>query len=239
MRPPAARRLLRIAFALVAASTALRPGFGRDPYEKLREAMVRDQIEARGIKNPDVLRVMRMTPRHEFVPEELRRSAYEDRPLPIGYGQTISQPYIVAYMTEALEVARTHKVLEIGTGSGYQAAVLAPLAAQVFTIEIVPELAQSAARKLARYDNVRVRLGDGYKGWPEEAPFDRIMLTAAPPEIPQTLIDQLKPGGKLIAPVGRSPWSQELVLVEKTREGKIRRRSLIPVMFVPMVPGKP
>jgi len=239
MTPTAARRLLRIAFALLAVSAAPWPGVGRDPYEKLREAMVRDQIEARGIRNPDVLRVMRLTPRHEFVPEELRRSAYEDRPLPIGYGQTISQPYIVAYMTEALEVAKTHKVLEIGTGSGYQAAVLAPLAAQVFTIEIVPELAQSAAKKLARYDNVRVRLGDGYKGWPEEAPFDRIMLTAAPPEIPQTLIDQLRAGGKLIAPVGRSPWSQELVLVEKSKEGKIRRRSLIPVMFVPMVPGKP
>lgn len=238
MRPLAARFAPRLALAALAAIGALRPGFPQDPYEKLREAMVRDQIEARGIRNPDVLRVMRMTPRHEFVPEEIRRSAYEDRPLPIGYGQTISQPYIVAYMTEALDVARTHKVLEIGTGSGYQAAVLAPLAAQVFTIEIVPELAASAAKKLARYTNVKVRQGDGYKGWPEEAPFDRIMLTAAPPEIPQALIDQLRPGGKLIAPVGRSPWSQELVLVEKNKEGKIRRRSLIPVMFVPMVPGK-
>jgi protein-L-isoaspartate(D-aspartate) O-methyltransferase len=210
----------------------------QDPFERRREAMVREQIEARGVKNPDVLRVMRMTPRHEFVPDEIRASAYEDRPLPIGYGQTISQPYIVAFMTEALDVQKTHKVLEIGTGSGYQAAVLAQLAAHVFTIEIVPELAASARQKLARYQNVTVRHGDGYLGWPEEAPFDRIMLTAAPPEIPQPLLDQLKPGGKLLAPVGRSPWNQELVLVEKTQDGRLRRRSLLPVMFVPMVRGK-
>ncbi len=224
---------------LAAASLAPSAARAQDPFERQREAMVRDQIEARGVKNPDVLRVMRMTPRHEFVPEEIRASAYEDRPLPIGYGQTISQPYIVAFMTEALDVRKTHKVLEIGTGSGYQAAVLAALAAHVYTIEIVPELAASARQKLTRYKNVTVRHGDGYLGWPEEAPFDRIMLTAAPPEIPRTLLDQLKPGGKLLAPVGRSPWNQELVLVEKSADGKLRRRSLLPVMFVPMVRGRP
>lgn len=231
-------RPYRFGLALIGALLAALPARVEDPYQRQREAMVRDQIEARGIKNPDVLRVMRMTPRHEFVPEEIRPSAYEDRPQPIGYGQTISQPYIVAFMTEALDVDKSHKVLEIGSGSGYQAAVLAPLARHVYTIEIVPELAAWAKEKLARYKNVTVRLGDGYKGWPEEAPFDRIMLTAAPPEIPQTLLDQLKPGGKLLAPVGRSPWSQELVLAEKTKDGKIRRRSILPVMFVPMVPGR-
>lgn len=210
----------------------------QDPYKTRREAMVRDQIMARGIRDPDVLRVMRETPRHEFVPPSLREQAYEDHPLPIGYGQTISQPYIVALMTEKLDVDKSHKVLEIGTGSGYQAAVLAPLVKHVYTIEIVPELAEQAKKRLAKYPNVTVRHGDGYEGWPEEAPFDRIILTAAPPEIPQSLIDQLKPGGKLLAPVGRSPWSQELVLIEKRPDGKLRRKSILPVVFVPMVKGK-
>lgn len=217
----------------------LAPAFGQEAYEAQREQMVREQIEARGISDPDVLRVMRTTPRHLFVPERLRSQAYEDHPLPIGYGQTISQPYIVAFMTQTLDVGKSHKVLEIGTGSGYQAAVLAPLVAHVYTIEIVPELAASAKSKLARYKNVTVRHGDGYKGWPEQAPFDRIILTAAPPEVPKTLIEQLKPGGKLLAPVGRTPFTQELVLVEKTETGKTRERSVLPVVFVPMVRGGP
>ena len=224
-----------IAALLVAAALA---ATAQDEFRAEREAMVRTQIEARGIRDGDVLRAMRETPRHEFVPPDVRAYAYHDQPLPIGYGQTISQPYIVAFMTEELAVEKNDRVLEIGTGSGYQAAVLAPLVAHVYTIEIVPELAKAARAKLARYDNVTVRQGDGYKGWPEQAPFDRIILTAAPPEIPQALLDQLKPGGKLLAPVGESSWSQELVLVEKDAGGNLRRTSLLPVRFVPMVPGK-
>jgi protein-L-isoaspartate(D-aspartate) O-methyltransferase len=183
---------------------------------------------------------MRATPRHLFVPEAMRPQAYQDTPLPIGYGQTISQPYIVAVMTELLEPAKTQKVLEIGTGSGYQAAVLSPLVGRVFSIEIVPELAQRSADllKTLGYANVTVRQGDGYLGWPAEAPFDRIILTAAPPEIPKALLDQLKPGGKLVAPVGASALDQELVVIDKGSDGKIRRRSVFPVRFVPMVrPG--
>jgi protein-L-isoaspartate(D-aspartate) O-methyltransferase len=209
-----------------------------DPYAVQRERMVREDLQARDVRDPAVLRAMRETPRHEFVPKEIRKMAYADQPLPIGHGATISQPYIVAIMTQMLEPSKEHKVLEIGTGSGYQAAVLSPLVREVYTIEIVPELAQSASRDLKRlgYSNVTVRAGDGYKGWPEEAPFDRIILTAAPPELPQALIDQLAPGGKLVAPVGRG--YQELIVIDKTSDGKIRRRKSIPVRFVPMVPGK-
>ena len=219
---------------LLVATAVLVFGAG-DPYQAQREYMVRHDIQARGVTDKDVLAAMRATPRHLFVPEALRAEAYRDSPLPIGHGQTISQPYIVAFMTETLDVRKSHKVLEIGTGSGYQAAILAQLAGHVYTMEIIPELAEVARRRLARYKNVTVRVGDGYQGWPEEAPFDRIMLTAAPPEIPQTLIDQLAPGGKLLAPVGRSVWGQELVLVEKTADGKLHRKSVLPVMFVPMV----
>jgi protein-L-isoaspartate(D-aspartate) O-methyltransferase len=164
--------------------------------------------------------------------------AYADQPLPIGHNATISQPYIVAIMTQLLEPSKEQRVLEIGTGSGYQAAVLSPLVREVYTIEIVPELAKSADQALNRlgYKNITVRQGDGYKGWPEKAPFDRIILTAAPPELPQALIDQLAPGGRLVAPVGRA--YQELVVIDKTEDGKLRRRRSIPVRFVPMVPGK-
>jgi len=206
-----------------------------DPYSAARERMVRLDIEARGIRNPEVLRVMRSTPRHLFVPPALQADAYADRPLSIGYGATISQPYIVALMTELIEPSSAHRVLEIGTGSGYQAAVLAQLVKQVYTIEIVPELAQSAGETLARlgYANVTVRQGDGYQGWPEAAPFDRIVITAAPPEVPQTLIDQLAPGGRLVAPVG-SGWAQDLILLEKKADGTTRRTLLAPVIFVPM-----
>jgi protein-L-isoaspartate(D-aspartate) O-methyltransferase len=212
-----------------------------DQWTAPREHMVRTQIEERGVRDPNVLRAMRSVPRHLFMPEAVRPLAYEDNAVPVGYGQTISQPYIVGFMTEALRPSRSDRVLEIGTGSGYQAAVLSLLARDVYSIEIVPELARSAAAILAKlgYNNVTVRLGDGYQGWPEKAPFDRIIVTAAPPEIPQALIDQLKPGGRLLAPVGDSPLSQELIVVEKTRDGRITRHSVLPVRFVPMVHGTP
>jgi protein-L-isoaspartate(D-aspartate) O-methyltransferase len=212
-----------------------------EPYQAERERMVRDQIEARGISRPDVLRAIRSTPRHLFVPELLRPQAYQDRALPIGSGQTISQPYVVALMTELLEPSKRQKVLEIRTGSGYQAAVLAALVGHVFTIEIVPELAQSAAavRERLGIRNVTVRYGDGYQGWTEKAPFDRIVLTAAPPEIPQSLVDQLRPGGRMVAPVGDSLFVQSLVVVNKLADGSVRKRSVIPVAFVPMVREKP
>ncbi|RPI08185.1 MAG: protein-L-isoaspartate(D-aspartate) O-methyltransferase [Acidobacteriales bacterium] len=211
-----------------------------DAYQQPRERMVSDQIEARNVRNPAVLRAMRATPRHLFVPESMRSMAYLDQPLPIGSGQTISQPYIVALMTDLLQPDKSHKVLEIGTGSGYQAAVLSPLVKQVCSIEIVPELARVSAALLKKlgYNNVIVRQGDGYAGWPEEAPFDRIILTAAPEKVPQALLDQLKPGGKLVAPVGKTSFTQELVLMEKGRDGRIRERSVLPVRFVPMVRGR-
>jgi protein-L-isoaspartate(D-aspartate) O-methyltransferase len=210
-----------------------------DPQGAARERMVREQIEARGVKNPAVLRALRATPRHLFVPEDLRAHAHEDRPLPIGYGQTISQPYIVALMTELLEPRPTHRVLEIGTGCGYQAAVLAGLVKELYSIEIVPELAREAAARLRPlgYANVTVLAGDGYRGWPEHAPFDRILLTAAPPKVPQALLDQLAPGGKLVAPEGAGD-DQHLVIFEKRPDGKLSRRVSIPVRFVPMVPGR-
>jgi protein-L-isoaspartate(D-aspartate) O-methyltransferase len=209
-----------------------------DPYTADRERMVREQIESRGIRGLELLRVLRATPRHLFVPIASRSMAYDDHPVPIGYEATISQPYIVALMTDLLAPGKTDRVLEIGTGSGYQAAVLSQLAQQVYTIEIVPELAKSAQRILSDlgYRNVTVRQGDGYKGWPEQAPFDGIMLTAAPPEVPQALIDQLGNGGRLVAPVGLG-WNQELVLIEKDGNGRIRRRSAGGVVFVPMRSG--
>jgi protein-L-isoaspartate(D-aspartate) O-methyltransferase len=209
----------------------------QDPFQAERERMVRDQMASRGIGKPEVLKAMRDAPRHLFMPAKVRSLAYKDHPVPIGYGQTISQPYIVAFMTETLDVRKEHRVLEIGTGSGYQAAVLSVLAGEVYTIEIVGELARSSAETLKTlgYKNAFVREGDGYKGWPEKAPFDRIILTAAPPELPEALIKQLKPGGKLLAPVGRSTLDQEIVLVTKAADGKITTRSVLPVRFVPMV----
>lgn len=227
----------RIVFWLAAA---LLSGAQDQTYYAQRTRMVREQIADRGIKDPAVLKAMRETPREQFLPPALRELAYEDRPLPIGYGQTISQPYIVALMTEVLDVKKDQRVLEIGTGSGYQAAILSPLAKEVYTIEIVPELAKAASATLNRlgYKNVMVREGDGYKGWPEKAPFDRIILTAAPPELPKALTDQLKPGGKLLAPVGDRASVQELSLVEKTADGKLRTRPVAPVRFVPMVQPK-
>jgi protein-L-isoaspartate(D-aspartate) O-methyltransferase len=210
-----------------------------DPYAAKRETMVRDHLQARDIQDTRVLKAMRAVHRHEFVPANVREMAYEDHPLPIGNGQTISQPYIVALMTQLLEVSKDHRVLEIGTGSGYQAAVLSVLAREVYSIEIVVSLAKesSGTLKRLRYNNVTVRQGNGYLGWPEQAPFDRVIVTAAPPELPQVLLDQLKPGGKLVAPVGRNVFSQELRVWEKGTDGKVRSRSVIPVRFVPMVDG--
>jgi protein-L-isoaspartate(D-aspartate) O-methyltransferase len=226
-----------LAFAAMILLTPFLTAQDRDSAK--REAMVAQQLEARGIRNSAVLRAMRATPRHLFVPANVRSLAYEDGPLPIGYQATISQPYIVAWMTELLDVQKKTRVLEIGTGSGYQAAILAQLAAEVYSIEIVPELAKSSAELLSRlgHRNVEVRHGDGYKGWPEKAPFDRIILTAAPPEIPQALIDQLANGGRLVAPVGATV-AQELTVVEKNAKGAIRRRTEGGVTFVPMRPGK-
>jgi protein-L-isoaspartate(D-aspartate) O-methyltransferase len=186
-----------------------------------------------------VLDVMAQVPRHELVPREARAAAYLDTPLPIGDGQTISQPYIVALMTELADVQPNEKVLEVGTGSGYQAAVLSGLAANVYTIEIVERLGRTAAAALARlgYRNVAVKIGDGYGGWPEHAPFDAVVITAAPKEIPDALVNQLAPGGKLVAPVGGSSFEQQLTVLEKDRDGKISKREVLPVRFVPLVRG--
>jgi protein-L-isoaspartate(D-aspartate) O-methyltransferase len=207
-----------------------------DPFERQRDAMVREQIEARGVRQPEVLRALRRVPRHLFVPPDLAAFAYRDHPLPIGEGQTISQPYIVALMTELLDPRPGDRVLEIGTGSGYQAAVLAQLARTVYSLEIVRPLADQAAARLRSlgYRNVQVRCSDGYAGWPEQAPFDRVILTAAPLEVPPALLDQLKPGGRLVAPVGPSPRA-DLVVIEKSARGGISTRTVLPVAFVPMV----
>lgn len=205
-----------------------------------RQRMVEEQIAGRGrdVRDPRVLGAMRAVPRHAFVPGDLAGDAYGDHPLPIGYGQTISQPYIVAFMTEQLHAEPTDRVLEIGTGSGYQAAVLSRLVAEVYTIEIVEPLATRATQDLARlgYTNVFVRAGDGYAGWPEKAPFDAIIVTCAPEHVPPPLLDQLKEGGRMIIPVGEF-GDQTLVLIEK-HAGQSTRRAVLPVRFVPMTgPG--
>lgn len=199
-----------------------------------RQRMVDEQLKARGIVDPEVLRAMSSVSRHEFLPETQRPLAYTDQALPIGQDQTISQPYIVALMTQVLELKPGEKVLEIGTGSGYQAAVLAEITRNVFTIEILEPLAASARQTLERlgYDYVLVRAGDGYRGWPEHAPFDAIIVTAAPDHIPQPLVDQLAVGGRMVVPVGS--YYQELILLEKGSDGNLTRQGVIPVRFVPM-----
>ncbi|MBC8323018.1 MAG: protein-L-isoaspartate(D-aspartate) O-methyltransferase [Candidatus Marinimicrobia bacterium] len=209
-------------------------------WEQKAKEMVDNQIKARGVSDHRVLNTMRQTPRHEFIPNDQWPYAYGDFPLPIGYEQTISQPYIVGLMTSLLKLKGNEKVLEIGTGSGYQAAVLSPLCNAVFTIEIVKELAERSAKTLKDlgYDNIHVKWGDGYQGWPNEAPFDAIIVTAAPPELPPKLFEQLKIGGRLVIPVG-SIW-QELWVITKLQGGIMDKESVIPVRFVPMVhPKKP
>jgi protein-L-isoaspartate(D-aspartate) O-methyltransferase len=202
-------------------------------YKTMRENMVETQIKARGVKDQRVLSAMLKVERHLFVPKEYQTSAYSDQPLPIGEGQTISQPYIVALMTELLELKGGEKVLEIGTGSGYQAGVLAELVSEVYSIEIIETLANSAKNLLLNlgYKNINVKAGDGYLGWPEVAPFDAIIVTAAPDHIPKPLLEQLKEGGRMVIPVGT--YSQELKKIIK-RAGKIETTGVIPVIFVPM-----
>ncbi|MCP4604981.1 MAG: protein-L-isoaspartate(D-aspartate) O-methyltransferase [Proteobacteria bacterium] len=205
---------------------------GGDDFKSLRARMVEDQIAARGVVDQAVLKAMGAVPRHEFVPAEHWREAYADYPLPIGHEQTISQPYVVAYMTEALKVKKGHKVLEIGTGSGYQAAVLAQMEAEVYSIEIVEPIGIRASVVLKRLGyKVHLKIGDGYGGWPEAAPFDSIIVTAAPPEIPPSLEKQLKEGGRLVIPVGRV--FQELKVLKKI-DGKLVNEKTLPVRFVPM-----
>jgi protein-L-isoaspartate(D-aspartate) O-methyltransferase len=196
--------------------------------------MVEQQLKPRGIKDERVLAAMAKVPREEFVPADVRPSAYEDGPLPIGYDQTISQPYIVAFMTEQLRPKQSDRVLEIGSGSGYQAAILGELVAEIYTIEIIEPLAKSAEATLQRlgYNNVHIKVGDGYKGWPEEAPFDAIIVTCAPEKVPQPLTDQLKDGGRIVIPVGER-FAQQLYLLEK-KNGELKESVTLPVRFVPM-----
>jgi protein-L-isoaspartate(D-aspartate) O-methyltransferase len=235
----------RIGMALVGLSLAWAAGCGgaADKEEPVNDdaqmwrrlnAMVDSQIEGRGVSDPATLKAMREVPRWEFVPPDMRNRAFEDNPLPIGEGQTISQPYIVAYMTEALKLQPDDRVLEVGTGSGYQAGILAKIAAEVYTIEIVEPLGERARETLERlgYDNVHVRIGDGYRGWPEEAPFDAIIVTCAPDHVPQPLLDQLGEGGRLVLPLGgRYPQ----MLKRYTRRGDaFDEEDLEPVLFVPM-----
>ncbi|MBI5787263.1 MAG: protein-L-isoaspartate(D-aspartate) O-methyltransferase [Candidatus Schekmanbacteria bacterium] len=202
--------------------------------------MVEDQLIRRGIKDPQVLQAMRKVPRHLFVPPKYALASYNDSPLPIGDGQTISQPYIVAYMTEALKLEKADRILEIGTGSGYQAAVLGEIAGQVYSVEIICSLARQAEAVLKNegYKNIEVRCADGFLGWPEYAPYDAIIVTAAPEEIPQALKEQLKIGGRMIIPIGRIEFFQELVLVTRTGQDSWHEEMLLPVRFVPMTGGE-
>ncbi len=222
-----------VAAALAATACGQKPSVPSD-FAAERQRMVQEQLVPRGIKDKRVLAAMAKVPREEFVPLESRAASYEDGPLPIGYDQTISQPYIVAFMTEQLRLSPSDRVLEVGTGSGYQAAILAELAGEVYTIEIVAPLAQSAEAALQRlgYKNVHVKVGDGYKGWPEYAPFDAIIVTCAPDKVPQLLTDQLKESGRMIIPVG-DRFAQELYLLEK-KNGQLKESVTLPVRFVPM-----
>jgi protein-L-isoaspartate(D-aspartate) O-methyltransferase len=231
------RVALGLALVWLGACAATGEQSPRDAYDRQRDRMVQEQLRARDIRDARVLDAMREVPRHLFVPDPQRHLAYGDHPLPIGHDQTISQPYIVAFMTQALEVAPDHKVLEIGTGSGYQAAILGRLARDVFTIEIVAPLADRSRATLKElgFANGHVRTGNGYLGWPEEAPFDRIMVTAAPEEVPAALVEQLKIGGRMAIPVGSV--YQELRILRRTADG-LETLDTLPVRFVPMT-GKP
>lgn len=230
---------LGLVLAVVAMLGAQGSGDPADPLSGRideRRLLVERHIAGEGITDPATLEAMRRVPRHEFVPQEQRRLAYRNQPLAIGHGQTISQPYIVAYMTEALDLQASDRVLEIGAGSGYQAAVLAEIVDQVYTVEIIEPLATSATERLGRlgYDNVTVRQGDGYYGWPEHAPFDAIIVTAAAGHIPRPLLEQLKPGGRLVIPIGPVYAVQSLVLARRDDDGEVRTQQLLPVRFVPM-----
>ncbi|MEN6426202.1 MAG: protein-L-isoaspartate(D-aspartate) O-methyltransferase [Phycisphaerales bacterium] len=222
---------------LADADAARHPAFAERVSE--REQMVAVQIQARGVRDPNVLRAMRSVPRHAFVPESLRGLAYADHPLDIGHDQTISQPYVVAFMTEALALDPNSMVLEIGTGSGYQAAVCAEIAREVYSVEILEPLAKSAIEALTKlgYGNVHVRVGDGFYGWPDKGPFDAIIGTAAAQEVPSPLIEQLKPGGRMILPVEGEHGFQHLILLTKDEGGQLHRKAVMPVRFVPMTGG--
>ena len=228
--------IIGVLLALLMAAPA--PGLGQTPpdYAEARSAMVAHQLKARDITDPRVLAAMGKVPRHRFVPDYLTTLAYGDHPLPIGGGQTISQPYIVALMSQWAAVAPGDRVLEVGTGSGYQAAVLGELTDQVFTVELLPELAKQAAERLKTlgYQQVRVRTGDGYRGWPEEAPFDAILVTAAAPKLPPALREQLKEGGRLVIPLGEAGGDQTLVRLRKVK-GELQEEERLPVRFVPLV----
>jgi protein-L-isoaspartate(D-aspartate) O-methyltransferase len=232
-----ARLIALILLAIACSGNGVQQGGGDAAWSAARRRMVEEQLKGRDIRDERVLDAMRRVPRHRFVPTDVRDQAYGDHPLPIGHAQTISQPYIVAFMTEALDVRPTHKVLEIGTGSGYQAAVLAELAREVHTIEIIEPLGTAASRTLSElgYKNIHTRVGNGYLGWPEAAPFDRIMVTAAPPEVPPALIEQLTTDGVIAIPVGTA--IQELRVLRRTKDGLTLLKTL-PVRFVPMT-GKP
>jgi protein-L-isoaspartate(D-aspartate) O-methyltransferase len=240
MKRVAALALLGLAACAFGACGSVTGAESQDRQAEARR-MVDDQLRRRGIADERVLAAMVRVPRHRYVPPEQQRAAYDDHPLPIGSGQTISQPYIVAFMTEALKLQPSDVVLEIGTGSGYQAAILGELVREVYTIEIVTELAERARRTLEAegYRNVHVRAGDGYKGWPEHAPFSKMMVTAAPEAVPPALVEQLAVGGTMILPVGSAMGHQELRILTKTKDGVLTERSL-PVRFVPMVkpPGQ-
>lgn len=240
MKPLVIAAILAAGAMLLIVGNWFRSGNSTPPsgerFAAERKRMVRDQLQGwlHAITNERVLTAMGKVPRHEFVPEDLRDCAYQDGPLPIGYGQTISQPFVVAFMTEKLEPKPADRVLEIGTGSGYQAAVLAELVAEVYTIEIVEPLARRAEADLKRlgFTNIHVHVGDGYQGWPEKGPFDAIIVTCAPEKVPQPLVDQLKVGGRMIVPVGASGY-QELVLFSKAGD-RLEKRAVLPVRFVPM-----
>jgi protein-L-isoaspartate(D-aspartate) O-methyltransferase len=225
-------------FAAIATTSCRQETPAVADFAAQRQRMVEQQLKPRGIKDERVLAAMAKVPREEFIPANVRTAAYEDGPLPIGYDQTISQPYIVAFMTEQLRTNPTDRVLEIGSGSGYQAAILAELVADVYTIEIVEPLAKSAEATVQRlgYKNVHVRIGDGYKGWSEEAPFDAVIVTCAPEKVPQPLVDQLKDGGRMVIPVGER-FAQQLYLLEK-KNGQLKESATLPVRFVPMLRSK-
>lgn len=222
-------------FAAIAATGCGQQAPTAADFAAQRQRMAEKHLKPRGIKDERVLAAMAKVPREEFIPVDARLSAYEDGPLPIGYNQTISQPYVVAFMTEQLQPKPSDRVLEIGSGSGYQAAILAELVGEVYTIEIVEPLAKSAEATLQRlgYNNVHIKAGDGYKGWPEKAPFDAIIVTCAPEKVPQPLVDQLKDGGRMVIPVGER-FAQQLYLLEK-KNGQLKESVTLPVRFVPML----